>query len=49
METSNQSFDGQSNSADVIIMHGLAPQESAMSQALYSRKPKAFCFTSIQF
>lgn len=37
-------FDGQRNSADVIIIDGLAPQEGAMSQALYSRKPKSILF-----
>lgn len=34
-------LDQQRESADVIIIDGLAPEEGAMSQALYSRKPKS--------
>lgn len=41
-------FDEQRNSADVIIIDGLPPEEGAMSQALYSRKPKSILFLLIQ-
>lgn len=41
-------FDEQRNSADVIIIDGLLPEEGAMSQALYSRKPKSILFLLIQ-
>ncbi len=40
MNLTNTSTD-QRDSADVIIIDGLSPEEGAMSQALYSRKPKS--------
>ncbi len=36
-----QPFETQRNSADVIIIDALHPEEGALSQALYSRKPKS--------
>ena len=41
-------YDEQRNSADVILIDALAPEESAMSQALYSRKPKSILFLLVQ-
>ncbi len=41
-------FDGQRNSADIIIIDGLPPEEGAMSQSLYSRKPKSVLYHLIQ-
>lgn len=43
-----EQFDGQRNSADVIIIDGLPPEEGAMSQAVYSRKPKSILFQLLQ-
>ncbi len=44
----HEPHDGQRNSADVIIIDGLPPEEGAMSQSLYSRKPKSILFLLLQ-
>jgi hypothetical protein len=46
--TELEKHDGQRNSADIIIIDSLPPEESAMSQAIYARKPKSILYTILR-